>query len=65
VGIVIIAIYLDRVTRPLGHTIWRKKPGVKVGALLKVSLGSKKVDVDPDTAGTTGAGAKVGTGGSA
>ena len=73
VGIVIIAIYLDRVTRPLGRTTRRKKPGAKVGALLKVLLGRKKADVDPDTAGTTGAGAedtvgvgaKAGTGGSA
>ena len=73
VGIVIIAIYLDRVTRPLGRTTRRKKPGAKVGALLKVLLGRKKADVDPDTAGTTGAGAedtvgagaKAGTGGPA
>jgi glycine betaine/proline transport system permease protein len=73
VGIVIIAIYLDRVTRPLGRTTRRKKSGAKVGVLLKVLLGRKKAGVDPDTAGTTGAGAedtagagaKAGTGGSA
>ncbi len=65
VGIVIIAIYLDRVTRPLGSLIQRK-PGAK-RALSKVIPGRKKeADVDPDTAGSTGAGAedtvKVGTG---
>ncbi|CAA9450458.1 MAG: Glycine betaine ABC transport system, permease protein OpuAB [uncultured Rubrobacteraceae bacterium] len=58
VGIVIIAIYLDRVTRPLGGLIQRK-PGKKGGMLSKVLPGGKKSsDVDPDTAGTTGAGAK-------
>ncbi len=57
VGIVIIAIYLDRVTRPLGSLIQRK-PG-KGGVLSKILPGGKKSgDVDPDTAGTTGAGAK-------
>lgn len=57
VGIVIIAIYLDRVTRPLGGLIQRK-PG-KGGMLSKVLPGGEKSsDVDPDTAGTTGAGAK-------
>jgi len=57
VGIVIIAIYLDRVTRPLGGLIQRK-PG-KGGVLSKILPGGKKSgDVDPDTAGTTGAGAK-------
>jgi glycine betaine/proline transport system permease protein len=70
VGIVVIAIYLDRVTRPLGSLIQRK-PGTK-SALSKVLPGRKKeADVDPDTAGTTGSGAedtagtgaKVGTGG--
>ena len=65
VGIVVIAIYLDRVTRPLGSIIQRK-PGSK-GALSKVLPGRKKeADVDPDTAGTTGSGAedtaKVGAG---
>jgi glycine betaine/proline transport system permease protein len=65
VGIVIIAIYLDRVTRPLGSLIQRK-PGAK-GALSKVLPGRKKeTDVDPDTAGSTGSGAedtaKVGAG---
>ena len=56
VGIVIIAIYLDRVTRPLGGLIQRK-PG-KGGTLSKVLPGKKKADADPDTAGTTGAGAE-------
>ncbi len=56
VGIVIIAIYLDRVTRPLGSLIQRK-PG-KGGTLSKVLPGKKKADTDPDTAGTTGAGAE-------
>ena len=56
VGIVIIAIYLDRVTRPLGSLIQRK-PG-KGGTLSKVLPGKKKADADPDTAGTTGAGAE-------
>ena len=57
VGIVIIAIYLDRVTRPLGGLIQRK-PG-KGSVLSKILPGGKKSgDVDPDTAGTTGAGAK-------
>ena len=56
VGIVIIAIYLDRVTRPLGSLIQRK-PG-KGGTLSKVLPGRKKAEVDPDTAGTTGAGAE-------
>ncbi len=57
VGIVIIAIYLDRVTRPLGGLIQRK-PG-KGSVLSKMLPGGKKSgDVDPDTAGTTGAGAK-------
>jgi glycine betaine/proline transport system permease protein len=57
VGIVVIAIYLDRVTRPLGSLIQRK-PGAKK-AFSKVLPGSKKgADVDPDTAGTTGSGAK-------
>ena len=65
VGIVVIAIYLDRVTRPLGSLIQRK-PGSK-GALSKVLPGRKKeADVDPDTAGSTGSGAedtaKVGAG---
>ncbi|MEJ7871638.1 MAG: proline/glycine betaine ABC transporter permease [Rubrobacteraceae bacterium] len=58
VGIVIIAIYLDRVTRPLGGLIQRK-PG-KGSVLSKILPGGKKSgdDVDLDTAGTTGAGAK-------
>ena len=56
VGIVIIAIYLDRVTRPLGSLIQRK-PG-KGGTLSKVLPSRKKADADPDTAGTTGAGAE-------
>ncbi|HVF01884.1 MAG TPA: proline/glycine betaine ABC transporter permease [Rubrobacteraceae bacterium] len=56
VGIVIIAIYLDRVTRPLGSLIQRK-PG-KGGTLSKVLSSKKKADADPDTAGTTGAGAE-------
>ena len=56
VGIVIIAIYLDRVTRPLGSLIQRK-PG-KGGTLSKVLPGKKRADADPDTAGTTGAGAE-------
>jgi glycine betaine/proline transport system permease protein len=57
VGIVIIAIYLDRVTRQLGRTIQRK-PG-KGGLLSKVLPSRRKAaDVDPDTAGTTGAGAE-------
>jgi len=72
VGIVIIAIYLDRITRPLGRAIQRR-PGAKVGALSKILSGRKREDVDPDTTGTTGAGvedtagagAKAGTGGSA
>ncbi len=57
VGIVIIAIYLDRVTRQLGRIIQRK-PG-KGGLLSKVLPSRRKAaDVDPDTAGTTGAGAE-------
>ena len=56
VGIVIIAIYLDRVTRPLGRLAQRKPS--KGGTLSKVLPGRKKADVDPDTAGTTGAGAE-------
>ena len=55
VGIVVIAIYLDRVTRPLGRTIQRrgKKKG---GTLSKLLPRGRKTD--PDTAGTTGAGAE-------
>jgi glycine betaine/proline transport system permease protein len=65
VGIVIIAIYLDRVTRPLGSLIQRK-PGSK-SAFSKILPGRKQeADVDPDTAGSTGSGAedtaKVGAG---
>ena len=65
VGIVVIAIYLDRVTRPLGSLIQRK-PGSK-SAFSKILPGRKKeADVDPDTAGSTGSGAedtaKVGAG---
>lgn len=55
VGIVVIAIYLDRVTRPLGHTIQQRGKGGKKGALSKILPGRK---TDPDTAGTTGAGAE-------
>ena len=55
VGIVVIAIYLDRVTRPLGRTMQQR--GKKGGTLSKVlSRGGRKTD--PDTAGTTGAGAE-------
>ena len=67
VGIVIIAIYLDRVTRPLGSVIQRK-PRTK-GGLLSTVLPNreKEADADPDTAGATGAGAEdtvgVGAGG--
>ena len=56
VGIVIIAIYLDRVTRPLGRTMQRR--GKKGGTLSKVLPRRKKAEVDPDTAGGTGAGAE-------
>ena len=57
VGIVIIAIYLDRVTRQLGRAIQRKPD--KGGLLSKVLPNRRKAaDVDPDTAGTTGAGAE-------
>jgi glycine betaine/proline transport system permease protein len=57
VGIVIIAIYLDRVTRPLGSLIQRK-PGSK-SAFSKILPGRKKEgDVDSDTAGSTGSGAE-------
>ncbi len=58
VGIVIIAIYLDRVTRPLGRIGQGKKPGKKGGALSKVLPGRKKADVGADAAGTTVAGAE-------
>jgi glycine betaine/proline transport system permease protein len=57
VGIVIIAIYLDRVTRPLGSLIQRK-PGKGGGKLSKVLPGRKKSSADPDTAGSSGAGAE-------
>ncbi len=57
VGIVIIAIYLDRITRPLGRIIQRK-PGKGGKTLSKVLPGRKKADTDPDTAGATGAGAE-------
>ncbi|MDQ3910667.1 MAG: ABC transporter permease subunit [Actinomycetota bacterium] len=57
VGIVIIAIYLDRVTRPLGRTTRRKRVA-KGRGLSKLLPGRKKADVDADTAGTTGAGAE-------
>jgi glycine betaine/proline transport system permease protein len=58
VGIAIIAIYLDRVTRQLGRAAQRK-PG-KGGLLSKVlpSRRRKAAAVDPDTSGTTGAGAE-------
>ncbi|CAN5236918.1 hypothetical protein BH24ACT19_BH24ACT19_05650 [soil metagenome] len=64
VGIVIIAIYLDRVTRSLGRATQRKSG--KGNVLSKVLPRRKKADVDPDTAGATGAGAEdtVGAGGS-
>jgi glycine betaine/proline transport system permease protein len=63
VGIVIIAIYLDRVTRRLGRAPQRGglKRGFglgKGGFLSKILPGRKQADVDPDTAGTTGAGAE-------
>ncbi len=54
VGIVVIAIYLDRVTRPLGRTMQRR--GKKGGTLSKLLPRGRKTD--PDTAGTTGAGAE-------
>ena len=53
VGIVIIAIYLDRVTRPLGRVV---QGGKKKGGVLSRLLPGRKTD--PDTAGTTGAGAE-------
>ncbi|MCA1740160.1 MAG: proline/glycine betaine ABC transporter permease [Actinobacteria bacterium] len=56
IGIVVIAIYLDRVTRPLGQIIQRKSGPKK--ALSKILPSRKKADTDPDTAGTTGAGAE-------
>jgi hypothetical protein len=55
VGIVIIAIYLDRVTRPLGRIGQGKKSSKKGGALSRILPGRK---TDPDTAGATGAGAE-------
>ena len=54
VGIVVIAIYLDRVTRPLGRTM---RPGGKKGGTLSKLLPRGR-KTDPDTAGTTGAGAE-------
>ncbi len=59
VGIVIIAIYLDRVTRPLGR---RTQRGKKKGASKLLSPGKLLPGrkADPDTAGTTGAGAEAG-----
>ena len=58
-GIVIIAIYLDRVTRRLGRTSQRG------GLRRRLRLGKRDaskvlpgVKADPDTAGTTGAGAE-------
>jgi glycine betaine/proline transport system permease protein len=59
VGIVVIAIYLDRVTRSLSRT--SQRGGVKrrmrrrKGSVSKFLPGVK---ADPDTAGTTGAGAE-------
>jgi glycine betaine/proline transport system permease protein len=55
-GIVIIAVYLDRVTRNLGRTTQRK-PG-KGGVITKVFPGKKVDREDPNTAG-----ARAGTGG--
>jgi glycine betaine/proline transport system permease protein len=58
-GIVIIAIYLDRVTRKLGQTSQR---GGLRSRLRRGKRGASKVlpgvKADPDTAGTTGAGAE-------
>ncbi len=66
VGIVIIAIYLDRVTRRLGRASQRgglkRGLGLGKGGMSKILPGSKKPDVDPDTAGTTGAGTEGTTG---
>jgi len=61
VGIVIIAIYLDRVTRSLSrapqHGGVKRGLGLgKGGGMSKILPGRKKPNVDPDTAGTTGAG---------
>jgi glycine betaine/proline transport system permease protein len=55
-GIVIIAIYLDRVTRNLGRTT-RRRPS-KGGVITKVFPGKKIDREDPNTAG-----ARAGTGG--
>jgi glycine betaine/proline transport system permease protein len=55
VGIVIIAVYLDRVTRGLSRVSQRS--GLRLGkkGVSKILPGKK---ADPDTAGTTGAGAE-------
>lgn len=50
VGIVIIAIYLDRVTRNLGHPVG----GGKTGGISKIFSGRKKAE--PETAEPVGAG---------
>ncbi|MDQ3964839.1 MAG: proline/glycine betaine ABC transporter permease [Actinomycetota bacterium] len=57
VGIVIIAIYLDRVTRNLSRTMQRDTQG-KRGVVSKILARRGKKTADPDTAGTTGAGAE-------
>jgi glycine betaine/proline transport system permease protein len=66
VGIVIIAIYLDRVTRRLGRAPQRgglkRGLGLGKGGMSKILPGRKNPDVDPDTAGTTGAGTEDTTG---
>ncbi len=57
VGIVIIAIYLDRVTRNLSRTMQHDKRG-RGGLISKILARRGKKTTDPDTAGTTGAGAE-------
>ena len=63
VGIVVVAIYLDRVTRKLGRAAQRGglKRGLRKGGVSKILPRTKFLPgtkADPDTAGTTGAGAE-------